>query len=90
MLALWQADNFIHHLYVAAPYRQRGVGRLLLAALPGWHEQRFYLKCLSRNETALGFYRAVGFEETETGHCEEGEYVVLAHEPQPQSAKDWT
>lgn len=77
-IALWEPEQFIHHLYVDRAWMGRGVGRALLHALPGWPRARFVLKCLSRNEAALGFYRACAF--TEIGRGGEGDraYLLLA------------
>ncbi|WP_098497616.1 GNAT family N-acetyltransferase [Collimonas sp. PA-H2] len=76
-ISVWEADHFIHHLYVGAGQQRRGVGCALLAALPGWPGQRHVLKCLLRNHAAAAFYRASGFAETGRGIGEDGEYIVF-------------
>ena len=76
-ISVWEADHFIHHLYVGADQQRRGVGRALLAALPGWPGQRYVLKCLLRNHAAAAFYRASGFAEAGNGMGEDGEYIVF-------------
>lgn len=58
---------YVHHMAVAPRARRRGVGRALL----GWVESaarergadRIALDVWSFNADALGFYRALGFEE---------------------------
>jgi GNAT superfamily N-acetyltransferase len=77
-IALWEPEQFIHHLYVERAWAGHGVGRALLQALPGWPATRFVLKCLCRNEAALAFYRACAF--TEVGRGGEGDraYLLLA------------
>lgn len=76
-IAVWQPDDFIHHLYVDAQYLRRGIGQALLRALPGWPEKRYRLKCLRRNTAALAFYRACGFGEIGNGAADDGEYLLL-------------
>ncbi|MGB7195499.1 MAG: GNAT family N-acetyltransferase [Collimonas pratensis] len=76
-ISVWEADHFIHHLYVDSGQQRRGVGRTLLAALPGWPGQRYVLKCLLRNHAAAAFYRVSGFTETGNGMGEDGEYIVF-------------
>ena len=85
-ISVWAADHFIHHLYVGAGQQRRGVGRALLAALPGWPEQRYVLKCLLRNHAAAAFYRASGFAETGRGMGEDGEYIVFESSGSADSA----
>lgn len=70
-ISLWAEDHFIHHLYVATTYHRRGVGKMLLQALPLWDEQRYQLKCLQYNEKALAFYAACGFLILGQGHMSE-------------------
>lgn len=77
-ISVWGPDYFIHHLYVGAGHQRKGVGRALLAALPGWPAQRYTLKCLLRNQAAAAFYRANGFAETGKGVGDDGEYIVFA------------
>jgi len=76
-ISIWAPDHFIHHLYVGAGWQRRGVGRALLAALPGWPGQRYTLKCLLLNQVAAAFYRASGFVEAGRGVGEDGEYIVF-------------
>lgn len=76
-ISVWEEDHFIHHLYVAHSHHRRGVGRALLRALPRWPTLRYRLKCLSRNTSALAFYRACRFTEIGSGTSEDGDYVLL-------------
>lgn len=85
-ISVWAADHFIHHLYVGAGQQRRGVGRALLAALPGWPGQRYVLKCLLLNHAAAAFYRASGFAETGRGMGEDGEYIVFESGRSPDPA----
>ncbi len=76
-VSIWDAAHFIHHLYVDRRQHRSGVGRALLAALPGWPLQKYSLKCLCRNRDAAAFYRACGFVATGGGVGEEGDYTVF-------------
>ncbi|AIY41049.1 acetyltransferase [Collimonas arenae] len=76
-IAIWEPDHFIHHLYVVPSQQRRGVGRALLAALPGWPVQKYSLKCLLLNHVAATFYRANGFVEAGREEGEDGEYAVF-------------
>jgi GNAT superfamily N-acetyltransferase len=77
-VSIWEPDDFIHHLFVHFRHMRQGIGRALLQALPGWPDRAYRLKCLSRNRTAIAFYRAHGFIETGRGVSDEGEYIVLS------------
>ncbi len=58
---------FIHHLYVDPAASRRGVGQALLAAGVALAGGRASLKCQLRNERALAFYEALGWQRGETG-----------------------
>jgi GNAT superfamily N-acetyltransferase len=76
-ISVWEPDDFIHHLHVAPGQQHRGIGTLLLNALPGWAERLYRLKCLRRNERALAFYHRHGFASIGSGTAEDGEYLLL-------------
>lgn len=76
-IAVWTPERFIHHLFVAPARQRQGVGRALLRALPQWHAQRYRLKCLTRNEAALAFYRNQGFTPIDAGVTGDGAYLLL-------------
>src|ERR1700712_1197625 len=73
-LALWEPENFIHMLYVRPESQGRGAGTALLQALPNWPRRRYRLKCLVKNERALAYYEAMGFEVCGFGTSAEGDY----------------
>ncbi|WP_248919897.1 GNAT family N-acetyltransferase [Pseudomonas entomophila] len=76
-ISVWASDHFIHHLYIADSHARQGIGRALLAALPGWPGTCYRLKCLMCNVAALAFYDACGFAGVGTGTCSEGNYLLL-------------
>ncbi|WP_049622870.1 GNAT family N-acetyltransferase [Frateuria defendens] len=76
-IAVWTPDRFIHHLHVAEDRQRQRIGRMLLAALPGWPVAPYRLKCLCLNVRALAFYRTCGFIEVGSGTVPEGDFVLL-------------
>lgn len=47
--SVWQPTRFVHFLFVARPFRRRGVGRALLEACSARFGRPLSLKCLKRN-----------------------------------------
>lgn len=77
LLAVWTADGFIHHLYVAPQWRRRGVAPQLLAALAQRVAPPWRLKCLCANRTALAFYARGGSRQLGAGIGGDGAYLEL-------------
>ena len=64
-VSIWEADCFIHHLFVSPENLNKGIGSSLL----NFVKQRYSklsLKCLTQNSLAVGFYLSQGFKITET------------------------
>ncbi|TCQ76700.1 ribosomal protein S18 acetylase RimI-like enzyme [Raoultella ornithinolytica] len=76
-ISVWMPGHFVHHLHVATAYQRCGVGKMLLQALPGWEQHGYQLKCLTRNDPALAFYKACDFVMVSEGTSDEGEYRLL-------------
>ena len=76
-ISVWEADAFIHHLYVRSGSRQKGIGTLLLESLHSRFPKPWTLKCVRANDSALAFYLRRGWKETSSGVGEEGPYAVL-------------
>jgi len=76
-VAIWQADHFIHHLYVDKPVYRRGVGEKLIKMLSGLYEKPLGLKCLCKNERAIQFYYAQGFKTISQGEDSLGKYFFM-------------
>lgn len=81
MASLWEPDAFIHFLFVDPAARHKKVGSTIINALAKKCSRSLTLKCLTRNETGLAFYRATGWQELETGLSEDGPYVLLRYNP---------
>ncbi|MFC0517012.1 GNAT family N-acetyltransferase [Mucilaginibacter angelicae] len=78
-IAIWKPDAFIHHLYVDAAYRRKGIGKLLLATAIKTTDQKLTLKCLIKNGNALNFYRTLGWEVIDTGADDLGDYFLMSN-----------
>lgn len=76
-ISWWAPENFIHHLYIDAACKRRGLGRALLEACLRRIGRPAQLKCVSRNANALAFYHALGWKSIATGCSDEGEYQLL-------------
>jgi len=77
LVSVYEADAFIHHLYVAASTHRQGVGTELLDSLQSWLAYPWRLKCVCANTPALAFYAARGWVIEEEGVGEEGPYFQL-------------
>ncbi len=76
-LSVYEADSFVHHLYVAPEFARQGVGTALLAFLHTRLPFPWRLKCVRANASALAFYSSLGWREVGSGDGEQGAYVVL-------------
>lgn len=76
-VSLYEPDSFVHHLFVDPELHGRGVGRALLAHAVAQAGGRATLKCQTRNERALGFYRGLGWTEVAAGVSDIGEWVAM-------------
>ena len=88
-ISVWEAENFIHHLFVAPGQRRKGIGHALVSDLAKRRQGPFTLKCLLANASALSFYRATGWREAGKGNTAEGHYLLLRWDPsEPYSTED--
>lgn len=76
-VSVWEADSFIHHLFVAQSFQGRGIGRRLLESLTSWLPPPHRLKCAVNNPRAESFYRSQGWTEIGRGFSSDGPYVLL-------------
>jgi len=79
ILAVQEAQAYIHHLYVAPDMQGRGLGKALLQHLQTSLPFPWYLKCVAQNHAALGFYKHLGWQQIEQGQGEDGIYYLLEH-----------
>jgi len=78
-IALWRADNFIHHLYVHPQFLNKGIGQMLLGKVIEKSIKPITLKCMVNNQNALAFYKSQGWCYKSEGLNEEGQYYLLAY-----------
>jgi ribosomal protein S18 acetylase RimI-like enzyme len=78
-ISCWLPDNFIHHLFVHPAYIHRGVGKALLNEAMAMLHKPVTLKCLTRNENALVFYRSQGWQIEEKGEGKPGDYFLMSY-----------
>jgi ribosomal protein S18 acetylase RimI-like enzyme len=78
-MAVWPPDAFIHHLYIDAAYRGKGIGKALLTLAAQAYPTPLSLKCLVKNEPAVQFYRALNWEVIGEGSDTLGDYFLMQH-----------
>ncbi|WP_367874070.1 GNAT family N-acetyltransferase [Luteolibacter sp. Populi] len=76
-LSVWEAENFVHHLFVADGHRGTGTGRALLEDLRSRMPGPFRLKCIVANTAALDFYRRLGWTVAGHGEAEGSPYLLM-------------
>jgi GNAT superfamily N-acetyltransferase len=82
-ISIWEADAFVHHLYVCPQSRRKGVARALLASPLHRIPLPWRLKCLRANGEAMRFYASAGCIEVGAGEGPEGAYAVLQLNARP-------
>lgn len=79
-IACWEADNFIHSLFVDPKFTGKGVGKLLLNSCLATIGRPATLKCITKNSRALRFYYAQGWIKQAKGRSSEGTYYLLSYD----------
>lgn len=79
-IACWEADNFIHSLFVDPKFTGKGVGKLLLNSCLATIGRPATLKCITKNSRALRFYYAQGWTKQARGRSSEGTYYLLSYD----------
>ncbi|OOQ58358.1 hypothetical protein BC343_10355 [Mucilaginibacter pedocola] len=77
-IAIWEPDNFVHHLYVDSQYVGKGVGKALLTSAMANYSDPLKLKCLVKNQNAHAFYLSRGWVVTGEGVDTNGTYWEMA------------
>lgn len=81
-VSVWEAESFIHHLYVDAGSRRMGVGTALLTSLHCWLPKPWTLKCVAANRAAIDFYRSLGWTSDGTECGPDGDHYVMRYSGQ--------
>lgn len=77
--SVWEPDRFIHFLFVSPAFRHKKIGSALVKKLAEIYGLPLTLKCLLKNEDAMAFYRATGWEKIGDGISEDGAYALLRY-----------
>jgi prepilin-type processing-associated H-X9-DG protein len=70
-------ENFLHSLFVDPTCQGQGVGSALLKKVQTEFTSTGALKCLTRNEHALAFYRHHGWHVEAEGISPQGDYLLM-------------
>lgn len=80
-IAIWEPENFVHHLYVSVKHQGENIGAQLLEKAKHSYGS-LSLKCMVENERAIGFYESNGFMKAEKGTDNLGHYYLMAFNAQ--------
>lgn len=78
--SVWEADSFLHHLFIHPSAWRRGVGRALLAGCWPFFHCDPKLKCLRANVNATRFYLAQGWSVLREEEGPEGPYLLMGRD----------
>ena len=84
-VSVYKPESFVHHLFVAPQYQRQGLASSLLSSLHTWLPLPWRLKCIRGNTDALSFYAIAGWKEVGVGENEDGQYLVLEYNQEPQT-----
>lgn len=76
-ISIWDADNFIHHLYLSLNAQGQNVGSKLVGFAISLNPKSLKLKCMVKNESAIRFYEKNGFVKESKVMDSEGGYYLL-------------
>ncbi|WP_305906462.1 GNAT family N-acetyltransferase [Methylomarinum sp. Ch1-1] len=76
-VSVWEAQAFIHHLYVCPRFQGQGLGKALLQMCERRYGRPLSLKCICANRRALGFYRRNGWISKGSGSGVDGAWERL-------------
>lgn len=75
--SVWQADSFLHNLFIHPQHQGRGVGTMLLIGCDKYFSSVPTLKCLKANVRAMRFYQSQGWVVRSEADGPEGPYVLM-------------
>lgn len=75
-ISIYVIDKFIHNLFVDSTYKGYGIGRALIAFASDKLGYPMRLKCVIKNEKALGFYEHLGWKKEQEIHENEPHYLM--------------
>ncbi|AJJ65092.1 GNAT family N-acetyltransferase [Yersinia aldovae] len=75
--SIFMAESFLHNLFVEPTAQHHGTGKALLRAAQTLFTSHGALKCLEKNQRALGFYQKQGWVAIATGTSNDGDYILM-------------
>lgn len=84
-ISCWEADNFIHCLYVKPEFHKAGIGKALLQVCQNYLGRPATLKCVVANTNAIAFYQKLGWQIVGMGESPEGPYALMQTANHPRS-----
>ncbi|MHA7685970.1 GNAT family N-acetyltransferase [Cupriavidus sp. PET2-C1] len=76
--SIWEADSFLHNLFVHPTAQRQGVGRALLDSCTKYFSNTPTLKCLKANANAMQFYKSQGWQILREELGPDGPYFLLS------------
>jgi GNAT superfamily N-acetyltransferase len=75
--SIWEADSFLHNLFVHPECQRSGVGKTLLAGCEKYFISTPTLKCVKANDYARQFYQSQGWIVRDEAEGPEGPYLLM-------------
>jgi GNAT superfamily N-acetyltransferase len=75
--SIWEADSFLHNLFIHPEYQRRGVGKTLLGCCEKYFSGTATLKCVKANDSARQFYESQGWSVHSEAEGPEGPYLLM-------------
>lgn len=75
--SIWEADSFVHLLFVHPAFTRMGIGRALLTRSAACCATHPTLKCLAANHNAVTFYHAQGWQTLREETGPEGPFFLM-------------
>jgi len=76
-VAVWEKENFIHHLYIHPDFQNQGIGVALVNTCKQYFGLPLSLKCVEKNTQACRFYKNNGWHAIDKGIGPEGAYILF-------------
>ncbi|MHA7682468.1 GNAT family N-acetyltransferase [Cupriavidus sp. PET2-C1] len=76
--SIWEADSFLHNLFVHPTAQRQGVGRALLESCAKYFFNTATLKCLKANVNATQFYKSQGWQILREELGPDGPYFLMS------------
>lgn len=75
--SIFEADSFLHNLFVHPQWQRQGVGKTLLASCERYFRAVPTLKCVKVNESARQFYQSQGWRVCSEAEGPDGPYLLM-------------